>query len=427
MGRFLSDGSLPNLKKYAYKGADKSLVSRYVLNPFWNWLVTLWPLNVAPNTITLTGLSIVFFNFLSLIYYDPLYLTESDVTNHQSYGPPQWLYFTWAIGLFAYQSLDAIDGKQARRTGMAGPLGEMFDHGCDAINTTLEVILASRALGLGRSWWTVATEIFTLGNFYLTTWEEYHTGVLFLGYFSGPIEGILLIVLIFVITGFRGPLFWETKIWTFLGLEHIYPFTKIPNLPLNESFMVFGAIGLGINIAQAYINVSTSRRDPKIIRPHTADTNPLSLLLPFLIPTAIQVAWLSHPALNHSAIIHSALFVPFLCAWGLQFAHQVGRMILSHVTLGSERFPRWDWVWLCSVIGAVDANLPRILGRSPIIQTSTLNTAILVWVTLAVSLFSYARFVYLVITDITEYLGIACLTVRKRDQTGHWVRPEKTS
>jgi hypothetical protein len=25
--------------------------------------------------------------------------------------------------------MDAIDGKQARRTGMAGPLGEMFDHG----------------------------------------------------------------------------------------------------------------------------------------------------------------------------------------------------------------------------------------------------------------------------------------------------------
>jgi len=28
-----------------------------------------------------------------------------------------------------YQSLDAIDGKQARRTGTSGPLGEMFDHG----------------------------------------------------------------------------------------------------------------------------------------------------------------------------------------------------------------------------------------------------------------------------------------------------------
>lgn len=220
-----------------------------------------------------------------------------------------------------------------------------------------------------------------MANFYLTTWEEYHTGVLFLGYFSGPVEGILMIVGIYIVTGFRGEphpetpseksnltnyigtLFWENKIWTFLGLEHVYPFTHIPNLPLNESFMVFAALGLGINIFHAYLNVHTSRSDPTKIRPHTKDTNPLSLLVPFLLPTAIQVAWLSHPALNHSAIIHSALFVPFLCAWGLQFAHQVGRMILAHVTLGSERFPRWDWVWTWSVVGALDANLPRLLGR----------------------------------------------------------------
>jgi hypothetical protein len=35
--------------------------------------------------------------------------------------------------LFAYQSLDAIDGKQARRTGSSGPLGELFDHGKKAL------------------------------------------------------------------------------------------------------------------------------------------------------------------------------------------------------------------------------------------------------------------------------------------------------
>lgn len=67
---------------------------------------------------------------------------------------PQWLWFTFAVGLFAYQSLDAIDGKQARRTGTSGPLGELFDHGCDALNTTLEVILSAAAMNLGLSWWT---------------------------------------------------------------------------------------------------------------------------------------------------------------------------------------------------------------------------------------------------------------------------------
>jgi ethanolaminephosphotransferase len=40
--------------------------------------------------------------------------------------PNRFIYFSWAIGLWFYQSLDAIDGKQARRTGTSGPLGEMY-------------------------------------------------------------------------------------------------------------------------------------------------------------------------------------------------------------------------------------------------------------------------------------------------------------
>lgn len=46
----------------------------------------------------------------------------------------------------------------------------------DYRNAQLEVLLASYALNLGRSWWTVAMQIATVANFYLTTWEEYHTG-----------------------------------------------------------------------------------------------------------------------------------------------------------------------------------------------------------------------------------------------------------
>ena len=61
----------------------------------------------------------------------------------------------------------------------------------------------------------------SLANFYLTTWEEYHTGEriisyasfkcaeastgqLYLGVFSGPVEGILMIVVIFIVTGVVG-------------------------------------------------------------------------------------------------------------------------------------------------------------------------------------------------------------------------------
>lgn len=54
---------------------------------------------------------------------------------------PPLLYWYTAYCMFAYQSLDAIDGKQARRTGSGSPLGQLFDHGCDALNLVIQSYL----------------------------------------------------------------------------------------------------------------------------------------------------------------------------------------------------------------------------------------------------------------------------------------------
>lgn len=50
------------------------------------------------------------------------------------------------------------------------------------------------------------------------------------------------------------------------------------------------------------------------------------------------------------------------------------------------------------------------------------NTSVIVFLTLGISAISYARFCTLVINDITNYLGIACFTVRKKDMSGQWRR-----
>lgn len=42
-----------------------------------------------------------------------------------------------------------------RRTRQSGPLGELFDHGVDALNTSLEVLIFSAAMNLGQGWKTV--------------------------------------------------------------------------------------------------------------------------------------------------------------------------------------------------------------------------------------------------------------------------------
>ena len=67
------------------------------------------------------------------------------------------------------------------------------------------------------------------------------------------------------------------------------------------------------------------------------------------------------------------------------------------------------------------ALLTRLDGREPLIQNSRRNTVVFVYLTLAVTFLSYARFCTLVIRDITNYLGIACFTVRKKDKAGDWV------
>lgn len=44
-----------------------------------------------------------------------------------------------------------------RRTHQSGPLGELFDHGVDAVNTSLEVLIFAASQNLGMGWKTVMT------------------------------------------------------------------------------------------------------------------------------------------------------------------------------------------------------------------------------------------------------------------------------
>lgn len=45
---------------------------------------------------------------------------------------------SFAAGIWLYSTFDNVDGKQARRTGTSSPLGELFDHGCDALNCSVD-------------------------------------------------------------------------------------------------------------------------------------------------------------------------------------------------------------------------------------------------------------------------------------------------
>jgi ethanolaminephosphotransferase len=56
------------------------------------------------------------------------------------------------VAVVLYTWLDCIDGKQARRTGTSSPLGQLFDHGCDALSVNLLLANIACSLSIGCSW-----------------------------------------------------------------------------------------------------------------------------------------------------------------------------------------------------------------------------------------------------------------------------------
>ncbi len=120
----LTPGQLKRLDRHKYNAQSESLLDPW-MQPWWTTVVTWVPMWVAPNLITIVGLAINVLTTLALVAYCPG-ATEP---------APRWATLICAVGLFVYQTLDAIDGKQARRTGSSSPMGELFDHGCDSVST----------------------------------------------------------------------------------------------------------------------------------------------------------------------------------------------------------------------------------------------------------------------------------------------------
>ena len=105
---------------------------------------------------------------------------------------PRWVYASWSIGLFLYQTFDAVDGTQAQVESRQKEMGYPADRvvtdgeltrvapwassstmvsrqsnvseaslksflGVDACNTAFETLLFAAAMNMGQSWKTVLT------------------------------------------------------------------------------------------------------------------------------------------------------------------------------------------------------------------------------------------------------------------------------
>ena len=68
--------------------------------------------------------------------------------------------------------MDNADGKQARKTGSSSPLGLLFDHGCDALNTFISGLSMFTVFQMGNTPLAVVAYLIAMVPFYAATWEE---------------------------------------------------------------------------------------------------------------------------------------------------------------------------------------------------------------------------------------------------------------
>ncbi|PAA72444.1 hypothetical protein BOX15_Mlig019759g1 [Macrostomum lignano] len=238
----LNERQLRRLAQHKYNACGSSLLE-IVMQPLWRRLLCLVPMRAAPNALTLTGLA---FNASSAGLM--LWLCPDARQN-----PPAWLCLYAAVALFSYQTLDALDGKQARRTGTASPLGELFDHGCDAANTLLLCLCVCIAAGLGEEPHLL---LFMIGAaqtvFYAAHWLGYNSGRLQFG-FVDVTEAQAAAMAVFLATAFAGVGVWDLQPAAglpWLRVRHCLPVsTVLASAPLVCRLTVSVATPGGLSVA----------------------------------------------------------------------------------------------------------------------------------------------------------------------------------
>nr|XP_033774649.1 choline/ethanolaminephosphotransferase 1 isoform X1 [Geotrypetes seraphini]XP_033774650.1 choline/ethanolaminephosphotransferase 1 isoform X1 [Geotrypetes seraphini]XP_033774653.1 choline/ethanolaminephosphotransferase 1 isoform X1 [Geotrypetes seraphini]XP_033774654.1 choline/ethanolaminephosphotransferase 1 isoform X1 [Geotrypetes seraphini]XP_033774655.1 choline/ethanolaminephosphotransferase 1 isoform X1 [Geotrypetes seraphini]XP_033774656.1 choline/ethanolaminephosphotransferase 1 isof len=197
----LTRHQLKRLEEHRYQSSGRSLLEP-LMQGFWEWLVRRVPTWIAPNLITIVGLLVNITTTLILVYYCPTAREQA----------PVWVYISCALGLFIYQSLDAIDGKQARRTNSSTPLGELFDHGCDSLSTVFVVLGTCIAVQLGTNPdWMFFCCFAGMFMFYCAHWQTYVSGTLRFGIVDVTEAG-LSVIMLYLVTGALGIQFWSNTI-----------------------------------------------------------------------------------------------------------------------------------------------------------------------------------------------------------------------
>ncbi|XP_037297503.1 cholinephosphotransferase 1 isoform X3 [Manduca sexta] len=393
--RILNAAQLKRLSEHKYSCTSASILDAW-LQPWWCWLVSKTPLWLAPNLITILGLIVNIVTTLILVWYSP----------DARQDPPRWACALCALGVFIYQSLDAIDGKQARRTGSQSPLGELFDHGCDSISTVFIALGACIAVKLGEyPTWMFFQCFCAMTLFYCAHWQAYVTGTLKMGRIDVT-EAQYSIIGIHLVSAILGPSFWATQIpvlnmplslqasimcntaqmcfvinfvTTFQGRGCGKNGSTIA-LPINISINLvsnYAVVFLTLYLVGGYISVIMKGGVGKN-GSTVAGTSILSPVIPFSL-VVVPAFIIFQKSESHVYENHPSLYI---MAFGMVAAKVTNRLVVAHMTKSEMEYYDWSllgpamlflnqyfnnalpeyWVlWLCTIWVCVD--LVRYCGQ----------------------------------------------------------------
>jgi phosphatidylglycerophosphate synthase len=172
-----------DIAKWNYSVQDNSITTKWFTS-FWDCLVVLIPSVIAPNLLSLGGLLCILYAFHLTYFYIAIY--------------PTLVTIAVFILIFMYINLDAIDGKHARRTNNASPLGELFDHSCDSIGVvflTLTFCYIYDIRSLLTQWYLVQSVQLIFLESHIKAYKE---RIVKFGKYTGPVE-ILMVYLVMIL------------------------------------------------------------------------------------------------------------------------------------------------------------------------------------------------------------------------------------
>ncbi|XP_072419597.1 choline/ethanolaminephosphotransferase 1-like [Chiloscyllium punctatum] len=359
----LNRQQLKRLEEHRYRSAGCSLLEP-VMQAWWEWLVRRLPLWVAPNLITITGLALNVCTTLILMMYCPTATEQA----------PLWAYMACALGLFIYQSLDAIDGKQARRTNSSSPLGELFDHGCDSLSTVFVVLGICIAVQLGTNPdWMFFCCFAGVFMFYCAHWQTYVSGTLRFGIIDVT-EVQIFIIILFLLAASGGTAFWESMI----------PVLEIQVKIVPALLVVAGGIFSCTNYFTVIFTGGVGKNGSTI-----AGT---SVLSPFLhIGAVITLALMIYKKSTSRLFENNPCL--YILAFGFVSAKITNKLVVAHMTKSEMHLQDTAFVG------------PGLLFLDQYFN-SFINEYLVLWIALVWSLFDLIRYSVGVCNQIASHLHI---------------------